>query len=106
MTGTQSNVGLQSVVISPASEPTTHDYTKPRWGHDYYVSDVHAEGQSISLSGWGKGIKEGDFLILNTDNTGRTTRYQVYVIHYYSDPPDQWRADARFASRHGNGEAI
>ena len=81
------------------SEPTTHDYTRPEWGHDYHVTDVRADGRSISLSGWGKGIREGDYLILNADSTGRTTRYQVYDIRYYSDPPDQWRADARFAPR-------
>lgn len=78
----------------------THDYTRPQWGHDCYVQDVRANGESVTLIGWGKGIVADDYLILNQpDNTKRTTRYQIYEIVYYSAPPDMWRAEARFAPR-------
>lgn len=42
------------------------------------------------MTGIGKGIKPGDYLILQRDS--ELCRYQVEEIDYYSDPPDMWMA--------------
>jgi hypothetical protein len=78
------------------SEPKTHDYTKRGWGHDYIFRPIDG-GMRGSMTGWGHGIGDGDYLILQ--NEGDTTRYRVDEISYYSDPPDQWRASVTFAPR-------
>lgn len=75
----------------------THDYTKRSWGHDYTITQVYDGGQRLRLVGWGRGIKAGDYLLL--ENDGASTRYQVATVDYYSDPPDMWRMEATFAPR-------
>lgn len=83
--------------IGPTDFPQTHDYTRRTWGHDYAAMAVIDGGQRLSLSGWGRGIKAGDYLIL--PNGGGTTRYRVDSIDYRMDPPDMWFAEATFAPR-------
>lgn len=79
------------------SEPTTHDYTRRHWGHDYGIRKVFSGGQQLEAFGWGSGISEGDFLILQ--NGDGTTRYQVAKIKYELNPRDMWFADLTFAPR-------
>lgn len=75
----------------------THDYTKRTWGHDYTTLSVIDGGKRLRLSGWGRGIEAGDYLLLQND--GGSTRYQVESIEYRMDPPDMWFAEVRFAPR-------
>jgi hypothetical protein len=75
----------------------THDYTQRTWGHDYTVLSVIENGQRLRLSGWGFGIRTGDYLIL--PNGSATTRYHVDSIDYRMDPRDMWFAEATFAPR-------
>lgn len=74
----------------------THDYTKPRWGHDYTFSPVNG-GLKGELMGWGMGIEAGDYLIIR--NGDGSSRYQVDEIEYFADPKDMWKATATFAPR-------
>ena len=80
-------------------EPQTHDYTCPKrgWGHDFTVMEIFDGGKTLDLSGWGRGICEGDYLILPSKEG--STRYQVSSIRYMDDPTDQWFAKANFAPR-------
>ncbi len=50
------------------------------------------------MSGWGKGIVAGDYLILSNGHSSMS-RYQVDQIEYLDDPSDQWFADVTFAPR-------
>jgi hypothetical protein len=79
-------------------EPQTHDYSRSRrgWGHDYTFKSVDG-GQRGEMTGWGRGIREGDFLLL--DNKGRSSRYRVDEISHYMDPDDMWSAKVSFAPR-------
>ncbi len=83
----------------PELERKTHDYTKRCCGHDYTFEPVNGGMQGI-MCGWGIGIAEGDYLILDNKN-GRngSSRYVVNQITYFSDPSDMWRADVSFAAR-------
>jgi hypothetical protein len=87
------------------ADSQTHDYTSRGWGHDYTFDPVDG-GLRGRMSGWGSGIKAGDFLLLGSvrilaKNRAevKTTRYQVQKIRYASDPPDMWFADVLFAPR-------
>lgn len=75
-----------------------HDYRQRCWGHDYTFTPQDG-GQRGQLSGWGEGIQQGDYLLLQHPESADGTRYQVETIRYYPDPPDMWRATARFAPR-------
>jgi len=81
--------------------PTTHDYTDRAWGHDYVIHSVHDDGLKLDASGWGEGVKTGDFMLLQNGNT--STRYQVATISYLPDPRDMWRAELGFAPREEEG---
>lgn len=77
--------------------PTTHDYSIRTWGHDYTVHNVNDGGELLDVSGWGRGIRANDYLIMPNGNG--TTRYQVSTIKYYHDPSDMWNATLVFAPR-------
>lgn len=77
--------------------PKTHDYSWRAWGHDYVFDPVDG-GQQGKMMGWGLGISDGDYLILQ-DPKGGTTRYRVVSIRYLGDPKDMWDAEVEFAPR-------
>jgi hypothetical protein len=79
-------------------DPKTHDFSgdKNHWGHSYIFNPVNGGTQGL-MSGFGEGIRVGDFLIL--ENKGKTTRYMVDEIFYYPDPGDMWSAKVSFAPR-------
>ena len=74
----------------------THDYSRRCWGHDYTFDPID-NGLRGAMMGWGHGLKQGDYLIL--ENKDKSTRYQIEKIDYFSDPNDMWSADVVFASR-------
>ncbi len=82
----------------PDREPQTNDYSVPNryWGHDYTFTSAD-RGQHGSVTGWGRGIRVGDFLLLQ--NRDRSTRYRVDEIRYHLDPDDMWSAKVTFAPR-------
>jgi len=67
----------------------THDYRHLVWGSDYVFELLNTE-MLASMTGIGEGIKADDYIILQKD--GKSYRYQVQQIDYYSDPPDMWIA--------------
>ena len=73
----------------------THDYTKRGWGHDFFLTSIN--GKKIIISGWGSGIKKGDYLLIPSGSS--STRYKVKSVRYRSDPPDMWAIEAEFAPR-------
>ncbi len=83
----------------PPKAPKTHDYTIRGWGHDYAI--LKAEPPVIRISGWGYGLRAGDYLLLQGDAPGTTTRYRLDTCEYFHNPSDMWRATATFAPRVG-----
>lgn len=71
------------------SQNHTHDYTKYFCGRDYIFEPIDNETKGY-MTGQGKGIKRGDYIILC--NGSKSCRYQVEEIDYYSEPPDMWIA--------------
>jgi hypothetical protein len=98
MSSTRLGINLRIVISSLLSfllnkqkqqQNKTYDYTGYVCGHDYvfeYVDDL-TKGY---MTGQGKGIKCGDYIILK--NGSNCCRYQVEEIDYYSQPPDMWMA--------------
>jgi len=78
------------------SDPRTHDYTHRGWGHDY-IFLPHRGGLEARITGWGHGIRAGDYLLLQ--NGDGSSRYVIRSIQYERDPPDMWSASAEFAPR-------
>lgn len=76
----------------------THDFTVSRWGRAVGTWDTDDGGVTARITGWGRGVKQGDYILLSHNN-GDPTRYRVERIEYYNDPPDMWRAEVRFAPR-------
>jgi hypothetical protein len=77
-----------------------HDYTERTrcWGHDYTLTP-DPDPTTARISGWGSGLREGDFLLLTHPETRIIVVYQLTEAEYYSkpgDPGDQWRGRARF----------
>lgn len=80
-------------------DPTTHDYTRRGWGHDYIFKPIDG-GLRAEIFGWGHGLSDGDYLLLR--NGDGSTRYQLDHVEYIGGqggPADQWRAAATFAPR-------
>lgn len=75
----------------------THDYTNREWGHDYSIQKINDGGLSISATGWGVGIKSGDYIIIK--NGDDTTRYKFEDVSYYNNPSDMWYGSLSFAPR-------
>lgn len=80
-------------------KPKTHDYTRRGWGHDYVIDNVINKGERLDMMGWGNGISDGDYLIIQGDGGSGTTRYQVEKVKYMNDPKDMWSITAKFAPR-------
>ncbi len=76
----------------------THDYSKPKWGHKVEIVTIKDEGIHLRVSGFGRDVTVGDFLILPAEGT-LTSRYIVYNIQYQVNPKDMWFADLTFAPR-------
>ena len=70
---------------------TEHVFFNRRdWGHDYTVHRVWHGGREIDVSGWCRGIQEGDTLVL--ESNGRPSTYRVASIRYARDPRDMFHA--------------
>lgn len=98
MFSTRSGINL-SVIISSLinliltrrkqQKNKTYDYTQLVCGRDYVFEPTDNQ-TSCYITGQGRGIKSGDYIILQ--NGSGACRYQVEEINYYSDPPDMWMA--------------
>ena len=88
------SVGLQPQVLPRKAQ--THDYTVRKWGHDFRHGGPRKDG-TIQISGWGRGLQEGGYLIL--PNGTASTRYRLTRLCYHSDPSDMWTGEVEFAPR-------
>jgi hypothetical protein len=79
-------VGDRESGLSMASR--THNYTRQRAGENYVIEPI--EGDRFSMTGYGAGIRPGDFILLQEES--RSVRYRVEQIDYYADPLDLWMA--------------
>lgn len=85
----------------PKNGPATHDYVAPLVaGHDYTFEPLDG-GLRARMSGWGAGLRKGDYLLLGAPKHAptRTTRYRITKVEYCADPADMWFADVSFAPR-------
>ncbi len=98
MSSTRSSINLRVIFSSlfsflltkPKQQPNkTYDYTEYVCGRDYVFEPVDEMSKGY-MTGQGKGIKRGDYIILK--NGSNSCRYQVEEIDYYSEPPDMWMA--------------
>jgi MioC protein len=64
----------------------THDFSKKIQSANYAFEVV--DDDKAQMTGYGKGIKVGDYILLTKDKV----RYQVEEIEYYSNPRDCWTA--------------
>ena len=80
--------------------PRVHNYKDKEWGHDL-VFRPEDNGLRADISGWGSGLKAGDFILMADREKGPqgTTRYRITTIKYHSNPPDMWSGQAEFARR-------
>lgn len=67
----------------------THDFSRAIRGEDYVFEPI-GESLRAYITGYGSGMKVGDYLILR-EGFDRC-RYQVEEIDYYSNPEDMWIA--------------
>lgn len=68
--------------------PTVYNYTKRSWGWNYEIISV-GTGDVVRMYGWGRGICEGDFLLIKSEG-GEYARIYVNEISYMKDPTDMW----------------
>jgi MioC protein len=84
---------LLSIFDFPSHKSTQqkkiHDYSKFVSGIDYILETLQ-EPLKACMTGFGKDIKPGDYLLLLICN--KSDYYQIEEIDYYSDPSDMWIA--------------
>jgi hypothetical protein len=88
---------MTSRPLRQRSKQETHDYTRRHWGHDFTITKVLHDGRELRATGWGHGLRKGDYLLL--PNGDATTRYRIENVTYFGDPGDMWKAVLRFAPR-------
>jgi hypothetical protein len=77
---------LFAVVFSSSPKPRTHNFTHQVEGVNYVLEAV--DGNKVQMTGYGKGIKCGDYIILAKNKI----LYRVEEIDYYASPMDLWTA--------------
>ena len=75
----------------PKAPPTVHDYSNRYWGHDFVFMGADADKKIISLTGWGSGLRNGDYFKYETYDH-RIVTYRIKEVDYYRDPRDMWKA--------------
>lgn len=91
---------MMSNTKTPTEMSTEHDFTSPRWGYSadpFTFRDHGFRGQFIEFTGFGRGLKEGDFI--RVPHGQSESRYKILSIKYMTDPSDQWFAETEFAPR-------
>jgi hypothetical protein len=80
--------GLNAFVRRSQPSYNVHDYTQHQPSE--YTIEFIAEANKYHMTGQGRGICQGDRILLCQD--GQTTRYQVQSIEYYASPSNLWAA--------------
>lgn len=66
-----------------------HDFTNAKRDSDY-IFEAIADGTKAYMTGQGRGVKPGDYLLLRMN--GDTDRYEIEQVEYYASPADVWIA--------------
>ncbi|HBE16550.1 MAG TPA: hypothetical protein DEA78_22085 [Cyanobacteria bacterium UBA11159] len=80
---------IPSLEFQLEKQSQTHYYRRSQEIHDH-VFAPKSGGIMAYMTGEGKGIQPGDYLILGDDY--QSQQYQVDKINYYATPPDMWIA--------------
>jgi hypothetical protein len=86
-----------------------HSFLSRGWGHDFLVHAVEGDGKKLRISGWCRGIAEGDIVVLphGSDKAEAVSagvgagRYRVESIRYCRDPRDQFFSALTFVGVQG-----
>jgi len=80
---------------APGSEQrqVRHDFTGMRWGWSILKVWPQADG-TFDMMGVGRGLKEGDKLVLRADQ-GMDVEMIINCVHYDTNPPDLFKLVAR-----------
>ena len=97
MSSTRSSINLSIIflslvnwILTKPKQRRTYDYTGFVCGRDYVFEPVDNNLKKGYMTGYGKGIKCEDYIILR--NGSDSDLYQVEDIDYYSEPSDMWMA--------------
>ncbi|MGA9377412.1 MAG: hypothetical protein WBV73_01310 [Phormidium sp.] len=77
---------LFAQVLPSSPKPRTHNFTEQSKSVNYEFEEIDAK--TAQMTGYGKAIKAGDYIILTKDKIC----YRVEEIDYYSDPGNLWTA--------------
>lgn len=77
-----------------AGDVLEHSFLRRGWGWDFSVHVRARNGRSLTVSGWGHGLRVDDVLVL--PNGGDGARYRVVTLEYERDPSDMWHAELRW----------
>jgi hypothetical protein len=81
---------ILNVVASALSQgKKVYDYTHLQSG-THYVFERIEQGDGGYMTGYGKGITSGDYLLIDSEDA--VEKYQVEEISYYANPCDMWTA--------------
>jgi hypothetical protein len=80
--------GISRFTGKLARSQKTHNYVHQQQNRDY-VFEQTAEKAGY-MTGQGKGIQQGDYIIFEQKN--RVVLYRVQTISYYASPSDMWIA--------------
>jgi hypothetical protein len=80
--------------MDPMTAQTTHDFTSPRWAGDFVLRTL-GDGTHGRITGWGLGLKVGDFVLL--PNGDRISRFRVDAVGYGIGQPEMFSAEVSFA---------
>ena len=70
-----------------------HDFTGMRWG--WGILKVWPQDDGLfDMMGVGRGLKDGDRLVLRADQ-GMDVEMIINCVHYYTNPPDLFKLVAR-----------
>ena len=77
---------LFAQVLPFSPKPRTHNLTDQIENVNYEFEQI--DGERAQMTGYGKGIHPGDYIIL----TKEQIRYRVEAIEYYANPDNLWTA--------------
>jgi hypothetical protein len=101
---------LEAIGVDPRTAQSFHEAelqsvrSHPRV-HNFLNGDLlfhpNQDGSEATVSGFGYGLKVGDYLIKRDPDSGpdAQTRYRLTELRYCRDPSDQWFGKAVFAPR-------
>jgi MioC protein len=80
---------LNIIALALSRGKRVYDYTHLQSG-THYVFERIEQGDGGYMTGYGKGITSGDYLLIDSEHD--VVKYQVEEISYYANPSDMWTA--------------